>query len=136
MDDAPKLNAYIVAIAFADGGPLYVNAMIAPHESVAAAGVATEFFQKEGGGTTKPLLGVSVGQLTPEFLRMALQAHERGLDPSKPNVVALRDSLIRAAPDAYEMGQRAAELLRSDEPHRDAGYTDPSWPHPPQDPAA
>ena len=72
MTDQPKLNAYIVALKFGDGGPLYVNAMIAPNEVIAASGITAELFQKEGGGTDKQLIGVSVGQLMPEFLRIAL----------------------------------------------------------------
>ena len=87
MTEAPKLIPYIVALSFGDGGPLYINATLAPNEAVAAAGVTTEFFQH--GGTDKPLIGVSVGQLMPEFLRMALRACEGTLSPDGQNVVAL-----------------------------------------------
>ncbi len=142
MTDAPKLNAYIVALAFADGGPLYVNAMLAPNDAIAAAGITTEFFQKEGGGSDKALIGVSVGQLTPEFLRIALRAYEGGLGPGKPNIVSLVSQHPSSIPDEITsrlqeqapQSQRAAELLnRSDEPHRDAGW---SWVPPVPDGAA
>ena len=87
MADAPRLYPYIVAISFAEGGPLYLNAVLAYNEALASAAVTVEFFQKAG--TDKPLMGVSVAQLVPEFLRMALRACEGTLSPDGRNVVAL-----------------------------------------------
>ena len=72
MTDTPKLYPYIVAISFAEGGPLYINAILACNEALATAAVTAEFFQNAG--TSKPLMGVSVAQLVPEFLRTALRA--------------------------------------------------------------
>ena len=86
MTDQPKLFPYIVAISFHDGGPLYVNAMIAPNEAVAAACITAEFFQKAG--TDKAIMGVSVATLTPEFLRIAIRAYE-GQTPGDQNIVSL-----------------------------------------------
>ena len=74
MTDTPKLYPYIVAISFAEGGPVYINAILACNEALATAAVTAEFFQNAG--TSKPLMGVSVAQLVPEFLRMALRACE------------------------------------------------------------
>lgn len=111
---AEALIPYIVALSFANGGPLYINAALAPNEGVAGAMIATEFFQ--GGGTDKPLMGVSIGQLTPEFLRVALRAYEGHL-PGDQNVVSLvpaaveqpdvsqRDEMVVQNPEAFTMGQ-------------------------------
>ena len=87
MTDQPRLYPYIVAISFAEGGPLYINAILACNEALATAAVTAEFFQNAG--TSKPLMGVSVAQLVPEFLRTALRACEGTLSPDGQNVVAL-----------------------------------------------
>ena len=87
MADAPKLFPYLVALSFGEGGPLYVDATLAPSEVAAATIVSVRFVQASG--TKEDVIGVAVGQLTPEFLRMALRAHEGTLDPAKPNIVSL-----------------------------------------------
>ena len=87
MADAPKVFPYLVALSFGEGGPLYVDATLAPSEVAAATIVSVRFVQASG--TKEDVIGVAVGQLTPEFLRMALRAHEGTLDPAKPNIVSL-----------------------------------------------
>ncbi len=88
-----QLNAYVVALSFGPLGALYVNAMIGPNEMFVAASVTAEFFQRIG--TDKPLMGVSVAQLAPEFLRIALRAVEGTLSPDGQNIV----SMVHPMPD-------------------------------------
>jgi hypothetical protein len=87
MTEAPKLFPFMVALSFGEGGPLHTNAVLAPNEAVAVVMVAIAFMQ--AAPTDKPLNGVSVGMLTPEFLRMALRACEGTLAPGGKNVVSL-----------------------------------------------
>ncbi len=126
-----KVFPYLVALSFGEGGPLYVDATLAPSEVAAATIVSVRFVQASG--TKEDVIGVAVGQLTPEFLRMALRAHEGTLDPAKPNIV----SLVRETPTGFERVPIPLSDVpeagdwdfaqRSDEPHRDAGWqSDPN----------
>ncbi len=135
MTDAPKLMAYIVALSFADGGPIHCNAVIAPSEVVAVAQVSISFLQKTP--TDKPLSGVAAAQLTPEFLRVALRAYEGGV--GKPNVFSVvpKDEPVggyisRAA--FTEMSESLGHNQRTDEALREGRrdlYPDPTGPAPP-----
>ncbi len=114
MTDAPKLLPYIVALSFAEGGPLHCNGVLAPTEAAATALVTAAVMREMP--TDKQLIGVAVARLTPEFLRVALRAYDG--DVGKPNIVSI----------VPQQNQRAAELLRGG--GREV-YTDPTWPHPP-----
>ena len=52
MAEAPKLRPYIVALSFASGGPLYINACLAPNEAVAAGVLTAEFAGKSSEACT------------------------------------------------------------------------------------
>ena len=68
MTDAPKMNAYMVALSF-EKGPLLINAVMATTEWAATAIVATAAVQQLG--ITENLMGCNVQQLMPEFLDIA-----------------------------------------------------------------
>ena len=141
MTETPNLAAYTVALSFAEGGPIVSNAVIAPSAIMAVAMVVVDLMQQAP--TDKELIGVAVAQITPEFLRMALRAHEGALKPGGENVISMVRPPDKPDPDAFSfpgadyVNRRGEALLRGDTLAERAGgkYTDPDWPHPPHDPA-
>ena len=119
------LHSFVVVLHFGPPGPLLTcGAYLAPDQASAAA-LATASIKDAN--QTGPLLSCLVVEESAENLRARLHVIE-GKKPGEvvslvqpvayppdlgPHVGTLRDALIREAPDAYAMGQRAAELLRT-----------------------
>lgn len=68
MSEGPAMHAYIIALNFQDG-PLTLSAQIAP-DPVAATAIAVVTLLQDN-KITQPLMGVSVMELTTEFLDAA-----------------------------------------------------------------
>lgn len=73
------LHPYAVALTFADGGPMFVSAVIAPTSEAASAIFTTLVMQANT--IPQPLSGCAVTPLNPDFLRAALRAVEGKLPP-------------------------------------------------------
>jgi hypothetical protein len=73
------LKPYMVTLSFAEGGPLFLNALLAPTPEAATAMLATIVMREHT--VTQPLMGCMAMELTPEFLRAALRAVEGKLPP-------------------------------------------------------
>jgi hypothetical protein len=80
-----KLQPYMVALSFADGGPLFLNAVIADNPITATAMATADCMRHTD--TDKPLMGAVCGQLMPGFIAMA-QKVLRG-DAPAASVVSL-----------------------------------------------
>ena len=78
MADQP-LRAYIVALTFGGGGPLFVNALVAPSPEAATALFSVTIMQEHA--VQGPLAGVGAIELQPDFMRAALRSIEGKLPP-------------------------------------------------------
>jgi hypothetical protein len=76
MTDAPNLSqAYAVVATFGlpPNAKIYQNAMIAPSREAAAAMMVYECMKQDPALAENPITGVAVMELTPEWMRSALQ---------------------------------------------------------------
>ena len=73
------LKPYVVTLSFGQGGPLFVNALLAPTPE-AATGMLAVIVMREH-VPPQPLIGCMAMELTPDFLRLALRAVEGKLPP-------------------------------------------------------
>ena len=93
---AMVLKPYVVTLSFADGGPLFLNAVLAPSAEAATALFAIMTMQQHN--LQQPLMGCAAMELTPEFLQASLRAVEGKLPPNgEAQVLSLVPGGLRPA---------------------------------------
>lgn len=115
MPEQPKMMAYAVSLNFGEGGPLLVNATLAPSPEAAVAIIAVTMMQQHH--LTQPLHGVAVVPLAEAWLDLAVRATKGQLPEGGAQILSLvpqTEAPKEPAPDPLPepaLSQRASELL-------------------------